>query len=593
MPAASEAELRRTIIAVVFGGLMSMLDTTIVNIAIRTLAVRLHGGLPSVQWVVTGYLLALAGVLPLAGWLCDRLGARRVYVWSIALFALASLACGLSSSLGELIAFRVLQGAAGALTMPAGQMMLVRTAGRERLARAMGTLSIPIVMAPVFGPVIGGLLLEHAGWQWIFFVNLPFAVAAVPLALWLLPRDVPAGAHAGGARRPDVLGLLLIGSGSVAATYGLASAGGAAVKVILPVAAGVVLLAAFAVRSARTAHPLLDVRLYRNPVYAASSLASFALGATVFGAMILLPLYFQSVRHLDPVATGLLVAPTGVGVALATRFASHLTDRVGSGRTAFAGGLIAAAGTVPFLFLGAATPYVWLCLTGLLRGAGIALCMIPTMTAAYRAIPPAKISDGTTQINVLSRLGAATGTAVFTVVLQHALAAGGGAAAYGTAFRWALGAAMLAALPAALLARFERRAGGATAGGAGAASGAGKEAAGEVAAGGSEEGLLPAARREPRPVLPSSGAQTALAAGILLRSLRFTVPVQAWSRDGHGSVRVGAAVRRGAKQQVSQRRAGTGGRVGGSGRPALRMPFLGVADGEHGDRDGRRRRRFR
>ena len=185
---ASEPVLRRTMAAVVFGGLMSMLDTTIVNIAIRTLAVRLHGDLPSVQWVVTGYLLALAAVLPLAGWICDRLGARRVYVWSIAIFTLASVACGLSSSLGELIGFRVLQGAAGALTMPAGTMILVRQAGRERMARVMGTLSIPIVMAPVFGPVIGGLLLEHAGWRWIFFVNLPFGLAAVPLALWLLPR---------------------------------------------------------------------------------------------------------------------------------------------------------------------------------------------------------------------------------------------------------------------------------------------------------------------------------------------------------------------------------------------------------------------
>ncbi len=188
----SEPVLRRTMAAVVFGGLISMLDTTIVNIAIRTLAVRLHGDLQSVQWVVTGYLLALAGVLPLAGWICDRLGARRVYVWSIAIFTLASVACGLSSTLGELIGFRVLQGAAGALTMPAGSMILVRQAGRERMARVMGTLSIPIVMAPVFGPVIGGLLLEHAGWRWIFFVNLPFGLAAVPIALWLLPRPISA-----------------------------------------------------------------------------------------------------------------------------------------------------------------------------------------------------------------------------------------------------------------------------------------------------------------------------------------------------------------------------------------------------------------
>jgi EmrB/QacA subfamily drug resistance transporter len=493
----SDADLRRTIVAVVFGALMSMLDTTIVNIAIRTLAVRLHGGLPSVQWVVTGYLLALAGVLPLAGWLCDRIGARRVYVWSIAVFALASLACGLAGSLAELIGFRVLQGAAGALTMPAGQMILVRAAGRERLARAMGTLSIPIVMAPVFGPVIGGLLLEHAGWQWIFFVNLPFAAAAVPLALWLLPRDVLAARPAGASRLPDLTGLLLIATGSVAATYGLASAGGPAIRVYLPIAAGVALLAAFAVRSARTARPLLDVRLYRSPVYAASSLANFALGATVFGAMILLPLYFQSVRHLDPVATGLLVAPTGVGVAVATRFASYLTDRASSGRTAFAGGLIAAAGTVPFLFLGAATPYLWLCLAGLLRGTGIALCMIPAMTAAYRAIPPAKISDGTTLVNVVSRLGAAVGTAVFTVVLQRALAgagAGGAAAAYGTAFRWALGAAVLAAVPAALLARLERRAaGGGTSAGNGGTAGEDEAGAGGRARAGGAGGAAVAA----------------------------------------------------------------------------------------------------
>jgi EmrB/QacA subfamily drug resistance transporter len=345
-------------------------------------------------------------------------------------------------------------------------MILVRVAGRERLARVMGTLSIPVVMAPIFGPVIGGLLLEHAGWQWIFFVNLPFGLVAVPLALWLLPRAQSAGAPPAGSRLPDVPGLLLISAGLVAATYGLASAGSQTIRVVLPIVAGVVLLAVFVVRSARIARPLLDVRLYKNQAYAASSLVNFALGATVFGAMILMPLYYQSVRHLDPVATGLLVAPTGVGVALATRSASRLTDRVGSGRTALAGGLIAAAGTVPFLFLGPATSYMWLSFAGLIRGVGIALCMIPAMAAVYRAIPPAKISDGTTQVNVLNRLGGSTGTAVFTVVLQHALAGSGAlagrtlasaAAAYGDAFRWALGAAILAALPAALLARVEAR----------------------------------------------------------------------------------------------------------------------------------------
>ena len=268
------------------------------------------------------------------------------------------------------------------------------------------------------------------------------------------------------SRWPDLPGLLLISGGSVAATYGLAEAGSAAIRMWLPIAAGVALLAAFVVRSARIARPLLDVRLYRNRAYAASSLMNFAVGATVFGAMIIMPLYYQSVRHLDPVQTGLLVAPTGIGVALTTRLASSLTDRIGSGRTALAGAAIAAAGTVPFMLVGPDTSYLWLSLAGLIRGAGIALVMIPAMTAVYRAIPPAKISDGTTQVNVLNRLGGSTGTAVFTVVLQHALAGGGSlaaaapagaAAAYGDAFRWVLGAAILAGIPALILARAERR----------------------------------------------------------------------------------------------------------------------------------------
>jgi EmrB/QacA subfamily drug resistance transporter len=448
-------ELRRTMIVVVFGGLMSMLDATIVNIAIRTLSVRLHVPLSSVQWVVTGYLLALAAVIPVAGWIAARFGPRRVYAWSIAAFTLASAACGLSTSAGELIAFRVIQGAAGALTLPVGSMILARVAGRERMARAMGIIGIPTVLAPVFGPVVGGLLLEHAGWQWIFFVNVPIGLVAVPLALWLLPRDTPSLPG-----RPDLPGLVLASAGMALATYGLASVGGSADRVVAPVVAGVVLLAAFVIRSARIDRPLLDVRLYANRAYAAASLTTFAMGGAIFGAMILMPLYYQLIRHQDPVLTGLLVAPTGAGAALAMLVSARLTDRFGSGLTALAGGLIAAAATVPFMLIGSSTPYVWLSLSMVARGIGVGLCLVPAMTAAYRAVPPERISDGTVQLNVLNRLGGSVATAVFTVVLQHGLNARvlSVSGSFGTAFRWALGAAVLGSVPAVVLARVESRA---------------------------------------------------------------------------------------------------------------------------------------
>jgi EmrB/QacA subfamily drug resistance transporter len=448
-------ELRRTMIAVMFGGVMSMLDATIVNIAIRTLSARLDVALSSVQWIVTGYLLALAAVIPVAGWIAARLGPRRVYAWSIAAFTIASAACGLATSAGELIAFRVIQGAAGALTLPVGSMILARVAGRARMARAMGILAVPTVLAPVFGPVIGGLLLEHAGWRWIFFVNVPIGLVAVPLALWLLPRDT--------ASRPgrlDLAGLVLAAAGSALVTYGLASAGSGAVRVFTPLCAGLVLLAVFVVRSTRVARPLLDVRLYANPAYAAASLSTFAMGAAIFGGMILMPLYYQLIRHQDPVMTGLLVAPTGVGAALAMRVGAKLTDRFGSGRTALAGGLIAAVATVPFTLIGPATPYLWLSLSMVARGIGVSLCLVPSMTAAYRAVPPERIGDGTVQLNVLNRLGGSVGTALFTVALEHGLNARpvSVSGSFGVAFQWALAAAVLGSVPALLLARVESRA---------------------------------------------------------------------------------------------------------------------------------------
>jgi MFS family permease len=160
--------------------------------------------------------------------------------------------------------------------------------------------------------------------------------------------------------------------------------------------------------------------------------------------------------------TGLLIAPAGVGIAITAPLSSRLTDRFGSGRTALAGALVNAAGTVPLLFLGASTSYLWLSAVMLVRGIGISLCMIPAMSAVYRAIPPAKVGDGTTQVNVLNRLGGSIATAVFTIALQHALGGSGpsaaaSATAYGDAFRWVLGAGLLMAVPAIFLARAESR----------------------------------------------------------------------------------------------------------------------------------------
>ena len=274
---------------------MSILDTTIVNVAIETLSVDLKSPIGSVQWVVTGYMLALAAVIPVTGWAARRLGTRRLYLISLVLFTLGSLLCGFAWSTNSLIAFRVLQGLGGGMLMPTGMIILARAAGPHRMGRILSIVGVPMVLAPVFGPVTGGLLVEHFGWRWIFFINIPVGIVAVALAWKLLPVG-----RAEAAGKLDVPGLVLLATGLPALTYGLAKAGSGAgfgsVQALGPIAVGIVLTAVFVVHSLRSENPLLNVRLYANRAFAAASATTFFLGASLFGAMILLPLYFQVVR---------------------------------------------------------------------------------------------------------------------------------------------------------------------------------------------------------------------------------------------------------------------------------------------------------
>ncbi|HVX22138.1 MAG TPA: DHA2 family efflux MFS transporter permease subunit [Acidimicrobiales bacterium] len=451
----------RVAVVVVLGMLMSALDTTIVNIALVSLSKDLHTTLDTVQWVVTAYLLSLAAVIPVTGWAARRFGAKRLFILSIVLFTAGSALCGLASSVSELIIFRVIQGIGGGLIMPIGTIILVKKSGPIRLPRVMSAVGVPIVLAPVIGPTIGGLLLDNAGWRWIFYVNVPIGVAAVVAAVRLLPKDRPEDAG-----RLDVPGLGLVAAGLVGVTYGLAGIGTTSFvsdKVLLPLAVGTVLVAGFVLRALRMTRPLLDVRLYANRAFSAASFTTFCIGAAMFGGMILMPLYFQTVRGESAVMTGLLLAPQGIGSAVAIWVGGRATERFGGGVTALMGGLISIAATIPFVAIGAGTSFAFLCVAGAVRGFGLGLSVMPSMTSAFRVLRPDQVNDATPQLNVLQRVGGSIGTAIVTVVLENHLARAGGsvsarAAAFGTTFWWVLVVATLATLPTLLLIRMERRA---------------------------------------------------------------------------------------------------------------------------------------
>jgi EmrB/QacA subfamily drug resistance transporter len=440
------------------GAVMSILDTTIVNVALATLGRDLHSSLASIQWVVTGYMLSLAAVIPVTGWASRRFGAKRVFLISLTLFTLGSLLCGLATSVTELILFRVLQGVGGGMIMPLAQMIMADAAGPKRMGRVMGLVAVPMMLAPTLGPLLGGAIIEGLSWHWIFYVNLVVGAIAVPLAIRLLPATP--------GEKTDTLdfaGLALMSTGLVAVTYGLAEAGTyrsfGDTHVWAPMLAGAILVAGFVFRALHVEHPLLDLRLYRRWHFSAASIVMFTLGAAVFGAMILIPLYWQDLRGYSVIETGLLTGPQGLGMAVAMPFASKMTERYGGGPVALVGVLVTAVMTVPFALIGAHTSVVELCLVMVLRGVGMGASFMPAMTAAFAALDRSEVSHATPQLNVLNRVGGSIGTTILAVVLadaeRHARTRAAAAHAYGTAFWWSVGMAVAAIVPCVVLMRAE------------------------------------------------------------------------------------------------------------------------------------------
>ena len=402
------------------GGTMSSLDSTIVNVALDTLAREFGVSITGIQWVTTAYLLALAALIPVSGWATDRFGGKRVWLASAGLFLAGSMLSGTAWSVESLIGFRVLQGLGGAMLVPVGMTLVTRAAGRGRVGRVMGVLGVPVLLGPVLGPVLGGILVEHAGWRWIFYVNVPVGAVAIPLAARLLPRDEPRPCD-----RLDVRGLLLVSPGMTALVYGLAqgeaSGGFASARALSPILLGTVLLTGFVLHARATANPLIDMRLFRRRPFVAAVGTNFCLGMGLFGVLFLLPLYYQGARGLSPVDAGLMMIPQGVGAALMIPFAGRITDRTGARPVVLTGLALIVIGTLPFAVTESSMPYPVLALALVVRGLGMGASTMPAMAGAYATLDPGDVARAASALNVLRRLGGSLGVALLSVVLERGL----------------------------------------------------------------------------------------------------------------------------------------------------------------------------
>src|SRR3954469_17051874 len=381
-------------VAFVLGAVLTILDATIVNVAVPVLARDLHASISTIQWVPTIYLLSFAAVIPVSGWATERYGAKRVWLTALALFVLGSLLSAAAQSIGQLLVARVVQGVGGGLVMPVGQAMLARVAGPHRMGRVMSVVGVPMLLAPIAGPVIGGALVDGASWRWIFLVNLPVGALALVLAARLLPADA---GHPGD--RLDVRGLLLASPGLALVLLGLAERSPA------PLVAGAGLLVAFVVHARRASAPLVDVRLFARPAVAGSAGTMVLFGAAVFATLVLLPLYLQEARGLSALDAGLVLVPQGIGAALVMPLAGRAADAGRAGATVLAGLGLMLLGAVPSTQLGANTPLALIAAAQLVLGLGMGATGMPAMTAAYRVLARPEIARATAALNALQRVG--------------------------------------------------------------------------------------------------------------------------------------------------------------------------------------------
>ncbi|MBW4722358.1 DHA2 family efflux MFS transporter permease subunit [Saccharothrix obliqua] len=418
----TDATLLVQIGVVLLGGIMGILNSSMVTVGNHAIATQFGSSVSTLGWVSTGYLLALTVTIPVTAWAVDRVGGKRLWLGSLVLFLAASVACGLAWDIGSLIFFRVVQGIGAGVLDPLVLVLLARAAGPARAGRVMGLMGLVLSLGPVLGPVLGGAVLQGFGWRSMFMINLPIIVIAFLLALRFVPEDQPGAEQH--RDRLDVVGLALVGPGIALLVLALSQAAerGAfgAWQVVVPLVLGLVLVVGYGVKAlgARKIPPLVDLRLFLHRGFTVSVAVMGLSGIANFAVFFALPLYYQKIHGTGASESGLLIAPLGLGAAAAMPLAGRLSDKLGSRTLAVAGALVALVAVFGFTQIDGDTNQLWTVVAGLASGLGMGFVGAPAMGAMYRTLPPHLVPQGSSVLYMLNQLGASVGIAAAAFILQ-------------------------------------------------------------------------------------------------------------------------------------------------------------------------------
>ncbi|WNS45477.1 DHA2 family efflux MFS transporter permease subunit [Paenibacillus sp. MMS20-IR301] len=373
------------LMAIIVGMIMVILDSTAVNVAVPNLVKYFATDLKTVQWAITGYTLALAAVIPLAGYMTDRFGSKQVFITTIAMFVLGSVLCSIAQTSTQLVIFRVIQGLGGGMVAPIGMAMVFRLAPPERRGSIMGMLGIPMLLAPALGPILSGWLVEYVSWHWIFLINLPIGIVGIILGIKYLPVTEKKGkAHL------DLFGIILAPLAFSMLAYGVNQGGGeswSSTGAIVGLSVGGVALVLFVIAELMQKHPLLELRVFRSSDFTRGIILSWVTQAALFGSMLFVPLYLQQIRNYTPLETGLILLPQALASGIGMPLGGRLFDKIGARPLVFVG--LSIISTALFLLSGVTVDTSLPVIMGslVMMGLGMGLSMMPVNTHVLNSAP--------------------------------------------------------------------------------------------------------------------------------------------------------------------------------------------------------------